>query len=86
MTSEAMSGWRVTLRQLRRQPLPPLPPVPGVVHRCADRLGSEEEIADAVAAGDALALAGLAGCSAARAAALIAERQQHITQEDTCPS
>ena len=72
MTSEPLTGWCLTLHQLLGRPLPPVPELPGQVHVCADRLGSEEEIADAVAAGDALALAGLLSCSTARAQAIVA--------------
>lgn len=86
MTTEAMNGWALTLLELRGGPVPPVPALPGVVHRCADRPGTAAEIADALRDGDAPALGGLIGCSTARARALIAERQQHATQEDTCPS
>ena len=65
----------VGLLELRGGPVPPVPALPGVVHRCADGPGTEAEVAFALAAGDVLAVAGLAGCSAARAAALIAQEQ-----------
>ena len=74
MREAAVCGWQLTLHQLRGQPLPPVPELPGVVHRCADGPATEEEVAEALAAGDAAALGGLLGISHARALALVAER------------
>ncbi len=70
-----MDRWALTLLELLGRPVPPVPALPGRLHLCSDRAGTEQEVADAAAAGDALALGGLLGIPHVQALALVAEQQ-----------
>ncbi len=73
--NDPLTRWGLMLLGLLGRPVPPVPALPGVVHECADAAGTPEEVAEALADGDADALGGLAGITTTHARRLIERRQ-----------